>query len=91
MRSNSNAWQPLYHLNKRLRQSRHDLIGVVNDVQASAAARPDVSLLPSAHEWQLPPDALELGLPNVSADVVSASAAMAKKSLSRCGFARCES
>jgi hypothetical protein len=35
----------------------------------------------------LPPDALELALPNVSADVVSASAAMAKKSLSLCGFA----
>jgi hypothetical protein len=58
---------------------------------ASAAARPDVSLLPSAHRWQLPLDALELALPNVPADVVSASAAMAKKSLSRYGFARCES
>jgi hypothetical protein len=44
-----------------------------------------------AHEWRLPPEAPELALPNTSADVVSASAAMAKKSLSRCGFARCES
>ena len=31
-----------------------------------AARRPDVSLLPLAHEWRLPPEAPELALPKIS-------------------------